>query len=80
MNSLRSLLPSILDRLQPSETTVMLGTAVVVGAGTGRGASNSGGVFAVVGRAAVFAGASRAPFTAILIVAERLQRDSIYTR
>jgi CIC family chloride channel protein len=66
------------------------------------GATAGPGAFAIVGMAAVFAGAARAPFTAILIVfemtddyrlivplmagvivsllvAERLQRESIYT-
>ncbi len=38
MESLRLRLPSLLDRLQPSETTVLLGTAIVIGAGTGFGA------------------------------------------
>jgi CIC family chloride channel protein len=36
--TLRQLLPSLLDRLQPSETTMLLGTAIVVGVGTGLGA------------------------------------------
>ena len=35
---LRSRLPHLLDRIQPSETAVLLGTAFIVGAGTGLGA------------------------------------------
>jgi hypothetical protein len=34
----KRLLPSLLDRVQPSETTMLLGTAIVVGMGTGLGA------------------------------------------
>ncbi|HEX6306315.1 MAG TPA: chloride channel protein [Anaerolineales bacterium] len=35
---LKSRLPRLLDRIQPSSTAVLLGTAIVVGAGTGLGA------------------------------------------
>jgi CIC family chloride channel protein len=38
MNSLKTRLPVLLDRLQPSETAVLIGTAIAVGAGTGLGA------------------------------------------
>jgi len=38
MKWMRLRLPQLLDRLQPSETAVLLGTAIVVGAGTGLGA------------------------------------------
>src|ERR1051325_4121060 len=38
MNTLKIRLPHLLDRLQPSETAVLLGTAILVGAGTGLGA------------------------------------------
>jgi CIC family chloride channel protein len=38
MNSIRLRLPHILDRVQPSGTTVLLGTAIFIGAGTGLGA------------------------------------------
>jgi len=34
----KSHFPSLLDRLQPSETAVLLGTAIIVGIGTGLGA------------------------------------------
>jgi CIC family chloride channel protein len=38
MNSLKLRLPYLVDRLQPTQTTVLLVTAVIVGAGTGLGA------------------------------------------
>ena len=38
MNSNKLDLPTLLDRLQPSETVVLLTTAIAVGAGTGIGA------------------------------------------
>ncbi|MCL4300549.1 MAG: chloride channel protein [Anaerolineae bacterium] len=38
MTALKLRLPGLLDRLQPSETAVLLTTAVVIGAGTGLGA------------------------------------------
>jgi CIC family chloride channel protein len=38
MNSIKLRAPHLLDRLQPSQTTVLLVTAIVVGAGTGLGA------------------------------------------
>ena len=36
--SIRLKLPKLLDRVQPSSTAVLIGTAIVVGAGTGLGA------------------------------------------
>lgn len=38
LNTLRRRMPALLDRVQPSETAVLIGTALVVGAGTGIGA------------------------------------------
>ncbi|MEW5872060.1 MAG: chloride channel protein [Chloroflexota bacterium] len=38
MNTLRARIPGLLDRIQPSETAVLLGTAILVGLGTGLGA------------------------------------------
>src|SRR3990172_8334434 len=38
MSTVKLRLSSLLDRLQPSEATVLFGTAIVVGAGTGLGA------------------------------------------
>ena len=38
MSTYKLRLANLLDRLQPSEPTVLIGTALVVGAGTGLGA------------------------------------------
>jgi CIC family chloride channel protein len=38
MTNARKLFTSLLDRLQPSETAILIGTAMIVGAGTGLGA------------------------------------------
>lgn len=38
MNSVKARFPYLLDRLQPSETAVLFGMAIFVGAGTGLGA------------------------------------------
>ncbi len=38
INTVRMRMPALLDRIQPSETVVLIGTALVVGAGTGLGA------------------------------------------
>ncbi len=38
MNFMKLHLPNLLDRFQPSSTVVLLGTAIIVGAGTGLGA------------------------------------------
>jgi CIC family chloride channel protein len=38
MNTLKLRIPNLIDRIQPSGTAVLLGTSIVVGAGTGLGA------------------------------------------
>ncbi|MGE5141272.1 MAG: chloride channel protein [Rudaea sp.] len=62
-NTLRSRLPALVDRLQPSEATVLIATAIAVGAGTGLGAVLFIDLIALIQSLMFQEGAAALPFT-----------------